>query len=143
MTTFKKLSAEELAKLDPTAQAKYQANLQAYEAEQAKTKEEAEAKAKEDAEAKAKAEADKKAKAEAEAAKKAEAKKPKEGEEASDEVADADYLNKKEIEELKANNPTLKEFFITSDKTAFPNRWLAENHNSNRKLDDVIQHIKR
>lgn len=139
MSNFKKLTEEELAALNPTEQVKYQANLQAYEAEQAK--EEAEAKAKDEVKEKAEP---KTAKAEPKIAK-AEPKttKAEKDNEASEGAVNTEYLTKKEIEELKANNPTLKEFFVTSDKTAFPNRWLAENHNRNCGSDEVIQHIKK
>lgn len=117
MAEFKKLTDKEIAKLTPEELEKYNADLATWEAEQADAKAKADEEAKNKAGAKAKAKTDKEAKA-------------------------SEYLSDEEIAEVAKNNPTIKEFFITSDKTPFPNRWLAENHNRNREVNENLQHVK-
>lgn len=116
MTQFKVLSKEEIAKLNNTDKAVYMKNLAKYEAEE---------KAKADAEAEEKAKAEEQAKAKTET------------------TTAGSYLNEKEIEELKKHNPNVKQFYITSDKVAFPQLWLAIDHEKNIEGNpDQIQEIK-
>jgi hypothetical protein len=119
MAEFKKLTDKEIAKLTPEELEKYNADLATWEAEQA------DAKAKADEEAKVKAEVKTKTKTKTDKEAKA-----------------SEYLSDEEIAEVAKNNPTIKEFFITSDKTPFPSRWLAENHNRNREVNENLQHVK-
>jgi hypothetical protein len=125
MTQFKVLSKEEIAKLNDTDKSVYMENLAKYEAEQAKAKADAEEKVKADAEEKVKADTEEKAKSKTE------------------NTSAGNYLNDKEIEELKKHNPNVKQFYITSDKVAFPQLWLAIDHEKNIKGNpDKIQEIK-
>ncbi len=132
MTEFKVLSKEEIAKLNSTDKAVYMQNLAKYEAEQAKAKANADVKADEaDVKTDVKAdEADVNADVNAKADKK-------------EKVAPGNYMSEAEIEVLKKHNPTVKQFFITSDKVAFPQLWLAIDHEKNIEGNpDMIQEVK-
>lgn len=143
MTEFKVLSKEEIAKLNSTDKAVYMQNLAKYEAEQAKAKANADVKADEaDVKTDVKAdEADVKTDVKADEADvnadvKAKADK-------KEKVAPGNYMSEAEIEVLKKHNPTVKQFFITSDKVAFPQLWLAIDHEKNIEGNpDMIQEVK-
>lgn len=63
--------------------------------------------------------------------------------EKKEKVTPGKYLNDSEIKELKKHNPTIKQFYVTSDKVAFPQLWLAIDHEKNIKGNpDMIQEVK-
>lgn len=149
MNQFKKLSEEEIAALDATGLAQYQTELAAYEAEVKANEEKAnEGKAPEDlssldykalsALAKERGYTFPQTLGKEKLLKLME--NPPVQKESTEEKAEMPkYVNAEEIEAMKEANPSISKFYVTSDKTAFPSLWLAENHVMSGDVEKAIQ----